>query len=87
MKRYNALLTKLKELNIPIKESEYNEKAFGSWYIEIKSSPPYRVVHDGRDKTIVLEKNNNNEWSSVMYDKTNSGKHVIERLIKELNDL
>ncbi|MGD8941040.1 MAG: hypothetical protein PVJ72_16765 [Gammaproteobacteria bacterium] len=84
MKTYNALLTNLKELNIPIKETEFNEQAFGSWYIEIESSPSYRVVHDGRDKTIVLEKSNNNEWSSVMYDKTKSGKHVIERIVKEL---
>jgi len=87
MKTYNALLTNLKELHIPIKESEYNEKAFGSWYIEIKSSPSFRVVHDGRDKTIVLEKIKNKEWCSVMYDKTKSGKHVIETLVKELNDL
>lgn len=87
MKEYNAVLASLKELDIPIKESEYNEQAFGSWYVEIKSLPPYRVVHDGRDKTIVLEENKNGEWSSLMYDKSKTGKHVIERLVQEINAL
>ena len=81
------MLANLKESNIQIKESEYDAQAFGSWYIEIISSPPYRVVHDGRDKTIVLEASRNNEWSSIMYDKTKTGKHVIKRLVQELNDL
>ena len=86
MKEYNAILSSLESHNIPIKESEFNEEAFGSWYIETKSLPVYRVVHDGRDKTIVLEVNKN-EWSSLMHDKTKTGKHIIQKLVDELNAL
>ena len=87
MKEFNLILTCLKEFSIPIRYSEYDEQAFGSWYIEIESNPLYRVAHDGRDKTIVLEVNRNNEWDCLISDKTKSGKHIIEKLRKELNDL
>ena len=87
MKEYSAMLSNLESHNIPIKDSEFNEEAFGSWYIETQSEPVYRIVHDGRDKTIVLEVNNNNEWTSLMFDKTITGKYVIQRLVEELDVL
>ena len=59
----------------------------GSWYIETQSQPAYRLVHDGRDKTIVLEISRNSEWDSLAFDKSKTGKHVIQRLVEELNAL
>ena len=87
MNEYNAIIDRLKENNIPIKHSEYDEQAMGSWYVEIQSIPLYRIAHDGRDKTIVLEVNKNNEWNCLISDKTKSGKYAIEKLQEKLNDL
>ena len=87
MKRYQALLRYLEENNIPVRSSKYYENAFGSWYIEIESDPLYRVAHDGRDKTIVLEIFKNNDWHCLSFDKTKSGKHVIGKLKYELRSL
>lgn len=87
MKEYNAMLLNFKAHNIPVRESEFNEQAFGSWYIETKSQPVYRVVHDGRDRTIVLEVKHNNEWSCLLSDKTKSGRYVLQKLVDELNSL
>lgn len=87
MERYQTLLSNLTENGIPVRASKYYENAFGSWYIEIESNPLYRVAHDGRDKTIVLEVLKNNDWHCLSYDKTKSGKHVIKKLKNELKSL
>jgi hypothetical protein len=87
MRNYQAIIESMKSKNIPIKHSEFDDEAFGSWYIELDSQPLYRIVHDGRDKTIVLEENKNHEWSSIMADKTKSGKHILARLTNVLSAL
>jgi len=79
------MLGSLKTLDISIACAEYDEQAFGSRYVEIDSKPRYRVVHDGRDETIVLEIMKYNDWSCLLSDETKSGKHVIEKLVAELN--
>lgn len=79
------MLESLRAFDIKIAFAEYDEQAFGSWYIEIESNPKYRIVHDGRDATIVLEVIKNYDWSCLLSDKTKSGKHVIEKLVRELN--
>ncbi len=87
MKEYDAMLSDFETYSIPVRKSEFDDEAFGSWYIETQSQPVYRVVHDGRDNTVVLEVSNNDEWSSLMFDKTKTGKHIIKRLVEELNAL
>ena len=79
MKEYERILREIKDKSLPIKESKYEEAIFGSWYIELETNPSYRVVHDGRDKTIVLEVSKNDEWECLISDKTKSGKHVLEK--------
>ena len=83
MKQYKSILKELEMNGIPIHSSRYDDHAMGSWFIETSSTPPYRIVHDGRDKTIVLEVFEN-EWNSMLADKTKSGKHVISKLMHEL---
>ena len=85
MNQYKAMLESLRAFDITITNAEYYEQAFGSWKVEIESNPKYRVVHDGRDATIVLEVMKNNNWSCLLSDKTKSGKHVIEKLVRELS--
>jgi hypothetical protein len=88
MKTYSSLLKQLDEKGISIKSSNYDEHLMGSWTIEIESEPVYRIVHDGRDKTIVLEvSDGRNDWTSLLADKTKSGRHVIAKLADKLKDL
>jgi hypothetical protein len=83
MKQYEAMIADLEKKGIKIKTSKYDDHAMGSWYIVTNTMPPYRIVHDGRDKTVVLEVLEN-EWNPLIADKTQSGKHVISRLMDEL---
>lgn len=85
MKEFKSISNCLKEHGVLIKKSRYDEKIFDSWFIEIDSKPSYRIVHDGRDKIIVLEEMNNSEWRSIMADKTKSGKHVLSKVLTKLN--
>ena len=87
MKRYQILIKILAENIIPVRASKYFENSFGSWYIEIESNPMYRIAHDGRDKIIVLEVLKNNDWHCLSYDKTKSGKYIIEELKNELESI
>jgi len=83
MKQYQSILNALEEKKVPIKGYRYDEQVMGSWFIETATTPTYRIVHDGRDETIVLEILQN-EWKPLFADKTKSGKHVILKLINEL---
>lgn len=88
MKTYSSLIKQLEENGISIKSSNYYEHLIGSWTIEIESEPVYRIVHDGRDRTIVLEvSDGRNDWTSLLGDKTKSGKHVLATLVNKLKDL
>lgn len=87
MKEFESILNSLNKNGVPIKKSSYNEKILGSWFIEIDFKPPYRIVHDGRDRTIVLEEMNNSEWKSILSDKTRSGKHILSKVLNKLNDI
>lgn len=88
MNSYTSLLKQLDEEGISIKSSEYDEHLMGSWAIEIESKPAYRIVHDGRDKTIVLEvSDGRNDWTSLLADKTKSGNHVLATLASKLKGL
>ncbi len=88
MKTYSLLLKQLEEKDIPIKTSNYDEHLMGSWVIEIASTPVYRIVHDGRDKTIVLETlDKNSDWTSLLADKTKTGKHILKELTTKLSSL
>ena len=83
MKQYENILSELKERGVSIQDSGYDDRVMGSWFIQVDSTPLYRIVHDGRDKAIVLEVYEK-EWDSLLADKTRSGKHAIAKLIDEL---
>jgi hypothetical protein len=81
MKQYEDMQNKILELGITILSATYYID--GSWEIQISASPPYRIAHDGRDKTIVLEILKNG-WTCIIADKTKSGRHLIPKLKEEL---
>jgi len=77
MKNFNKLISELQKEKIEIKESYFDDQHMGSWHIELNTNPKYRIVHDGRDKTVVLEIFNNSDWECVTYDKSKWGKHIL----------
>jgi hypothetical protein len=42
-----------------IVKQDYNDKAFGSWFIEFKN---HRIVYDGRDFWLILQELCNDDW-------------------------
>jgi hypothetical protein len=81
---FDKIIQTLKDNGYQLGNSEYNDQAFGSWWITINSKPPFRIVHDGRDKTICLEKYEKDEWNCIMADKTITGKHIVNKLKSEI---
>ncbi len=36
--------------------SSYDWNAFGSWFIDVQTSPPHRVVWDGKDGWLIVQR-------------------------------
>jgi hypothetical protein len=54
-----------------ILEHRYNYESFGSWWFKCKfSGKVYRVVYDGRDDCISIEKKYGLVWKEVKTDST-----------------
>ena len=75
----------MKTNNIPIKYSEYNDQVFGSWYIELMTKPFYKVIYDGKDSTLDLQKYNSKEWSQILCVNSQSSEEILNQLTSELN--
>lgn len=45
----------VKDAGLVIKEQVYQEKAFGSWYVVIATTPSLRLVWDGKEGWYVVE--------------------------------
>jgi hypothetical protein len=46
--------------DIDIKTKEYNDKAFGSWFIERQNK---RLVYDGKDAWLIFQTKSKNDWT------------------------
>lgn len=58
---YNLCISELCELTIT--DREYNDKAFGNWFIECGDK---RVVYNGKDYYLISQLRQNNDWFDVM---------------------
>lgn len=45
--------------NLLMMNQEYNDNAFGSWFIEFKSE---RLLYDGKDSCLILQVKSNKDW-------------------------
>jgi hypothetical protein len=46
----------IKKLGCQILESKYHEETFGSWYITIENEPKIRMVWDGKEEELSVQK-------------------------------
>ena len=47
---------RIKDLEFEILESKYHREVFGSWYITIRTEPKTRLVWDGKDEELSIQK-------------------------------
>lgn len=62
-KNWNLFLYDLAQLLLvecKITSKEYNDRAFGSWLIELNSGN--RIVYDGKDRLLIYQGGRNFEW-------------------------
>ncbi|MCO4293927.1 hypothetical protein NF867_13765 [Solitalea sp. MAHUQ-68] len=48
--------------NANVKTKEYNDKAFGSWFIESQNK---RLVYDGKDSWLIFQTKSTNGWTDI----------------------
>jgi hypothetical protein len=53
---FEEALASLKDAELIIEESEYNRQAFGSWYITVLAKPDCRIVWDGKEENLRVER-------------------------------
>ena len=59
---------------------EYNRKVFGSWYIEVASTPLLRVVWDGKDGWLILQERTDETFNDQpVWKDMNVIKHSAEQ--------
>lgn len=57
---YDLAIQKLSDKDI--KNKEYNDKAFGSWFIEIQDK---RLVYDGKDAWLIFQTKTKGDWTDI----------------------
>ncbi len=76
-----VLATKLALLQVLILEQTYNNEAFGSWWFSYKKNDlKYRVVFDGRDRLLSVDKQINNDWKLQGYVTSQSEFTIVEEV-------
>lgn len=79
---YDLAIRKLGDTDITIKE--YNDKVFGSWFIERQNK---RVVYDGKDAWLIFQTKNKGDWTDIDTIKKDELKYSnFVRQIKRLTE-
>jgi hypothetical protein len=72
---FDHVFKEVTDANYPIEKSEYNENAFGSWYICLNIAPRRRLVWDGKEHWLVAEEETSenfkgvNKWKDIWIDR------------------
>jgi DNA mismatch repair ATPase MutS len=77
---YDLAVQKLADVDI--KDKDYNDKAFGSWFIERQDK---RLVYDGKDSWLILQTKTNNDWTDIDTIKKDELKY--SNFVRQLNRL
>jgi hypothetical protein len=56
MEAFDNVRSLLRELGLRISEAEYAAEDFGSWFVTLEVDPPLRVVWDGKDGWLIVER-------------------------------
>jgi DNA mismatch repair ATPase MutS len=77
---YNLAVQKLSEKDI--KTKEYNDKVFGSWYIEVQYK---RLVYDGKDSWLIFQTKTKGVWTDLDTIKKDELKY--SNFVRQINQL
>ena len=77
---YDLVVQKLADKDI--KDKQYREKAFGSWFIERQDK---RLIYDGKDSWLIFQTKNKGDWKDIDTIKNDDLKY--SDYIKLLNKL
>lgn len=77
---YDLAIQKLGDADITIKE--YNDKVFGSWFIEKQNK---RVVYDGKDAWLIFQTKNKGDWTDIDTIKKDELKY--SNFVRQINRL
>ena len=82
---WNLLLFDLavqKLADIEIKNKEYNDKVFGSWFVEIQEK---RLVYDGKDSWLIFQTKTKGDWTDIDTIKKDELKY--SNFVRQINRL
>jgi hypothetical protein len=65
-----------------IKNKEYNDKAFGSWFIE---SQDKRLVYDGKDSWLIFQTKTKGDWTNI--DSIKKDELKYSNFVRQINRL
>lgn len=75
----------------PITQAKYEEKIFGSWYVELATQPPLRLIWDGRDGWLRIERHTDKKfndldvWDEIWVDeKPKDNQTAIQKALVEM---
>jgi hypothetical protein len=77
---YDLAVQKLSDIDI--KNKEYNDKAFGSWFIEIRDN---RLVYDGKDFWLIFQTKTKGNWTDLDTIKNEDLKY--SNFVRQINRL
>ncbi|MDR6967244.1 hypothetical protein J2X31_001251 [Flavobacterium arsenatis] len=77
---YNLTVQKLVDKDINNKE--YNDKVFGSWFIERQNK---RLVYDGKDSLLIFQTKIKNDWTDIDIIKKDEMKYL--NFVRQINNL
>jgi hypothetical protein len=52
---YDETLRLLRREHLPVRASRYDPESFGSWYIDVATTPAVRLVWDGKDRQAIVQ--------------------------------
>jgi hypothetical protein len=68
--------------DIEIKNKEYNDKVFGSWFVEIQEK---RLVYDGKDSWLIFQTKTKGDWTDIDTIKKDELKY--SNFVRQINRL
>lgn len=77
---YDLAVQKLSDKDI--KNKEYNDKVFGSWFIERQDK---RLVYDGKDSWLIFQTKTKGDWTDIEIIKKEELKY--SNFVKQINRL
>ena len=86
-RNYEAVRSKLLELGYREQAARYDQSVFGSWFVEIEQNPPLRVIWEGKDGWLILQREAAvGRWEDVWLAKSET-ERTLEALIRAVASL